>query len=266
MKTVPASPSGGALPLEQNLAQFLANAGIGSRRQVSDFLRAGMVTVNGMVERQGSRVIQARTDAVKCNSKRIMPVPLVYILLHKPLGVVSTLDDPENRPTVLGLLRGVRERVYPVGRLDYNTTGVMLLTNDGDLALRLTHPRFGFQKTYHAHVEGVPSESAIHKLRLGVRIPNAGGVFEKSQPAEAHFLGKSKQRGIIALTVREGRKHQVRKMCQAIGHPVRSLQRVKFGFLTAKGLAPGAWRYMTPDEITRLQAFARKAGKEQPRP
>jgi pseudouridine synthase len=154
---------------------------------------------------------------------------------------------------VVDLLHGVRAHVYPVGRLDINTSGVMLLTNDGDLALRLTHPRYGFAKTYQAKVSGKPSSRALQKLASGVHIPTESGRMETSMPAKVKLLKTFESNSLIEITVQEGRYHLVRSMCAAVGHPVIKLTRSKFGFLTAAGLPLGRWRYLTTDEIQRLK-------------
>lgn len=243
-----------ALQPARRLNQFLAEAGICSRRDADDLIRRGVVTVNGAVASDPSVRIVPQRDAVKAEGKLVRLEPLVYILLNKPAGVISTLEDPEGRTTVRDLLRGVRARVYPVGRLDWNTEGVLLLTNDGDLAQQLTHPRFGFPKTYVAKVSGYPEGGALRKLALGVRIPGWDGRYEKTLPARVRVRQRVREGALLELTLREGRQHQVKKMCAAVGHPVLALARIRFGFLTPAGLAPGQWRHLTREEVSRLKS------------
>ncbi len=237
------------------LNRYVAETGVCSRREADQLIFDGVVTVNGQVISDPGFRLDRKKDAVKIKGKRAFLQPLTYLLLNKPQGVVSTVDDPENRPTVIQLLKKIKIRVYPVGRLDFNTSGVLLLTNDGDLALKLTHPRYGFEKTYQAKVQGIPTAQALMKLADGVRIPSAPGKFEKTMPARARLLKAAGKHALLEITLREGRQHQVKKMCQAIGHPVEKLMRIKFGFLTAKGLNPGQWRYLTPEEIKGIKHY-----------
>ncbi len=236
------------------LNRFLADSGVASRRDADELIFSGQVTVNGQVARSPALRVDPRRDAVKLNGKRIWPQAAVYVLLNKPEGYISTVDDPGRRPTVLDLVRGVRSRVYPVGRLDINTSGLLLLTNDGDLAVRLTHPRYGFPKTYLAKVKGVPGRNALSKLAAGVRIPTAEGVYERTLPAKVRLVKQFKRNAMLEITLTEGRQHQVRKMCAAVGHSVIQLTRVKFGFLTLAHLPSGRWRYLAAEEVRRLQS------------
>lgn len=238
------------------LNRFLAEAGVCSRRDADELIRRGEVTVNGQAAMLSAQRVIAERDAVKVAGRRIFAQPLVYVLLHKPLRVVSTLEDPQHRATVLDLLKGVRGRVVPVGRLDYNTSGVLLLTNDGELALRLTHPRYEIPKTYHAKVSGIPTAASVLKMARGVRVPAEGGRYEKTQPAQVHLLRRFRRESLLSIVIQEGRKHQVRLMCQAIGHPVVQLERVRMGFLTLAHLPPGRWRYLAKAEISRLRKLA----------
>jgi pseudouridine synthase len=185
-------------------------------------------------------------------------VPLRYILLNKPARVVTTKRDPEGRPTVMGLLRGVREPVNPVGRLDYDTEGLLLLTNDGDLAARLTHPRHGILKVYRAEVLHVPDEDTIGRLRRGLVLDG-----ERTGPAEVRLVaprgpvgrgrGRDRDRAVLEIGIREGRNRQVRRMCEAVGHPVSRLERVAIGPLRDRVLKPGQWRDLTDTEVDRLR-------------
>jgi 23S rRNA pseudouridine2605 synthase len=185
-------------------------------------------------------------DVVEVDGERVAPQKLAYVLLHKPAGVVTTASDPHGRPTVVGLVSHVA-RVVPVGRLDADTTGALLLTNDGPLAHRLAHPRYGVPKVYEAEVEGSPDESALAALRGGVELDDG-----RTAPAEARLL----RPGVVELTLHEGRKHQVKRMLEAVGHPVRRLHRSRYAGLGVDGLPPGEWRELTPGEMRRLRGEA----------
>lgn len=238
----------------QRLNRFLAQAGLASRREVEDTIGSGQVTVNGRVVTSPAFRLDPERDAVKVAGRRVWAQPLVYVLMNKPEGVITTAEDPERRATVVGLLQGVRARVVPVGRLDANTSGALLLTNDGELTLRLTHPRYEFAKTYEAKVSGLPTEGGLRKLARGVSIPAASGRFEKTLPARVRLLQAWERNALVEITLKEGRYHQVRKMLAAIGHPVIRLCRVKYGFLTTAGLPLGRWRYLRPEEVKHLHA------------
>jgi 23S rRNA pseudouridine2605 synthase len=224
------------------LNAYLARAGIASRRGAEELIRAGRVTVNG--ESAGLATVVAGGDRVEVDGNEVGPEPLTYVLLHKPAGVVTTARDPHGRPTVVGLV-GHERRVVPVGRLDADTTGVLLLTNDGPLAHRLMHPRYEVDKVYEVDVEGEPADEVLARLAEGVDLDDG-----RTAPAEARRLGPSR----LELTIHEGRKHQVKRMLAAMGHPVMGLHRSGYAGLSADGLAPGEWRELTPDEIARLRA------------
>jgi 23S rRNA pseudouridine2605 synthase len=227
------------------LNAYLARAGIASRRGAEELIRAGRVRVNGEVA--GLATFVEPRDAVELDGNPIEPEPLTYVLLHKPAGVVTTARDPQGRPTVVGLV-GHERRVVPVGRLDADTTGALLLTNDGPLAHRLMHPRYEVDKVYEAEVEGEPSDETLAQLAEGVELDDG-----RTAPARVRRLGPS----LVELTIHEGRKHQVKRMLQAVGHPVRRLHRNRYAGLTLDGLAPGEWRELTSDEVKRLRAPGR---------
>jgi pseudouridine synthase len=222
------------------LNAYLARAGIASRRAADELIKAGRVRVNGEPGRLNTFV--ASNDTVEVDGEPVTPQQLAYVLLHKPAAVVTTARDPQGRPTVVDLV-GVTERVVPVGRLDVDTTGALLLTNDGPLAHRLAHPRYGVEKTYKVDVEGTPDEAALERLARGVELED--GV---TAPARARRLGPSR----IELTIHEGRNRQVKRMCEAIGHPVRRLHRAAYAGLTLEGLEPGQWRELEPSEVELL--------------
>jgi 23S rRNA pseudouridine2605 synthase len=226
------------------LNAWLARAGVASRRRADELIKAGRVRVNGEPGRLNTFV--ASRDRVELDGKPLSPQRLAYVLLNKPAGVVTTARDPGGRPTVVGIV-GHPARVVPVGRLDADTTGVLLLTNDGELAHRLAHPRYEVDKVYVADVEGDPPARALDALRRGIELDDG-----RTAPAQARRLG----RGRVELTLHEGRKHQVKRMLEAVGHPVRRLTRVRYGPLTADGLEPGEWRELTREEVAALRAGA----------
>jgi len=223
------------------LNAYLARAGVASRRAADELIKAGRVCVNGEPGQLNTFV--ERGDRVEFDGKEVSAQRLAYVLLHKPAGTVTTARDPQGRPTVVDLV-DVPERVVPVGRLDADTTGALLLTNDGPLAHRLAHPRYGVEKVYEVEVEGEPDESALARLRQGVELEDG-----RTAPARARLLGPS----TIELILHEGRNRQVKRMCEAVGHPVRSLHRSRYAGLTLEGLEPGRWRELEPFEVEILQ-------------
>jgi pseudouridine synthase len=223
------------------LNAYLARAGVASRRKADELIKAGRVHVNGEPG-QLNTFVQS-TDVVEVDGEAVAKQKLAHLLLHKPAGVVTTAHDPHGRRTVVDLVPLV-PRVVPVGRLDAETTGALLLTNDGELAHTLAHPRYGVEKTYVADVEGEPSDETIARLARGVELED--GV---TAPARARRLG----RGRIELTIHEGRNRQVRRMLEAVGHPVTRLHRSVYAGLTLGGLEPGAWRELEPSEVERLR-------------
>ena len=227
------------------LNAYLARAGVASRRGAEGLIRAGRVTVNGEVA--GLVTFVEQTDDVRLDGRRVEPEELAYVLLHKPAGVVTTARDPHGRPTVVGLVAH-RLRVVPVGRLDADTTGVLLLTNDGPLSHRLMHPRYEVEKVYEADVEGDPGSEAIQRLQEGVELEDG-----PTTPARAHRLGP----GHVELAIHEGRKHQVKRMLAAVGHPVRRLHRSRYAGLELGDLRAAEWRELTPQEVESLRRSAR---------
>jgi 23S rRNA pseudouridine2605 synthase len=229
-------------PAGERLQKVLARLGFGSRRVCEDLIADGRVTVNGRPAGLGERV-DPEVDRVEVDGAPVGIRPgLVYLLLNKPAGVVTTADDPQGRPTVVGLVPA-EPRVFPVGRLDLETEGLLLLTNDGELAHRLTHPSFGVEKEYLAQVEGRPSRAALRRLREGVELEDG-----PTAPARV----SSVEPDVLRIVVHEGRNRQVRRMCEAVGHPVRRLVRVRIGPLADRSLAPGAWRALAPEEVRAL--------------
>ena len=224
------------------LNAFLARAGVASRRRADELIKAGRVTVNG--EPGQLNTVVGAHDRVEVDGEEVTRQRLRYVLLHKPAGVVTTARDPQGRRTVVELVPG-EPRVVPVGRLDVDTTGALLLTNDGRLAHRLAHPRYGVEKTYVAEVEADPDEDALRRLRDGVELEDG-----RSAPAGARLLAP----GQVELVLHEGRKHQVKRMLAAVGHPVLRLHRSAYAGLTVEGLEPGECRELEPFEVDLLRA------------
>src|SRR2546430_5272973 len=227
------------------LNAYLARAGVASRRGADELIKAGRVTVNG--EPGELNTFVDANDDVELDGERLQPQELAYVLLHKPAGVVTTARDPQGRGTVVDLVDHAA-RVVPVGRLDADTTGALLLTNDGPLAHRLAHPRYGVEKVYEAEVEGEPSDDALARLREGIELDDG-----PTAPAKARRLSPS----TVELAIHEGRKHQVKRMLEAVGHPVTRLHRSRYAGLTLEGLKPGQWRELEPGEVARLQSLGR---------
>ncbi len=239
------------LPQGERLQKVLAVRGWGSRRVCEDMISAGRVTVNGEIAVLGRRV-ETEHDTVEVDGVPIGLKPgLVYYLLNKPEGVVTTAHDPQGRPTVVQLVPE-EPRVYPVGRLDQATEGLLLMTNDGDLAHRLAHPSHGVEKEYLAEVEGAPGQGAVRRLREGIELEDGMTAPAKvSQPSP----------GVLRITIHEGRNRQVRRMCEAIGHPVNRLVRVRIGPLRDAALAPGKWRELSQAEVNALVEAASEGGR-----
>jgi 23S rRNA pseudouridine2605 synthase len=227
------------------LNAYLARAGVASRRKADELIKAGRVRVNGDPGQLNTFV--GAHDRVEVDGMPVAKQRLAYILLHKPAGVVTTASDPHGRPTVVELVEH-ESRVVPVGRLDADTTGALLLTNDGDLAHRLAHPRYGVEKTYVADVEGEPDDASLRELAEGIELEDG-----RTAPARVHRLAPSR----VELILHEGRKRQVRRMLEAVGHPVVHLHRSDYAGLELQGLEPGRWRELEPSEVERLRLLAR---------
>jgi len=245
---VPDQPEG------ERLQKVLARAGLGSRRVAEDFIAEGRVTVNGEVAVLGRRV-DAEHDRIALDGVAVIARDdLVYYLLNKPAGHVSTASDPQGRPTVVELVPPA-PRVYPVGRLDYDTEGLLVLTNDGDLTQLLTHPSFGVVKTYLAEVDGDPAPVVVRRLREGVELDDG-----LTAPARVKVVQRRGDTAAIEIGIHEGRNRQVRRMCDAVGHPVRRLVRTRIGPLSDRQLRPGEWRLLSRGEVRRLYEAATHAG------
>ncbi|GAX00110.1 pseudouridine synthase [Secundilactobacillus mixtipabuli] len=238
----------------ERLQKVMAHAGVASRRSSEKLITSGHVKVNGQtVTELGVKV--GKHDQVTVDEMPIQTEMPIYILMNKPRQVVSTVSDDKHRKTVIDLLDDeIKERVYPVGRLDYDTTGLILLTNDGELANQLTHPKYEVDKTYVAKVEGVPTNEELKNLRKGVSVDG-----KRTAPAHSKLLSSDDKRktAIVSLTIHEGKNHQVKKMLQAIGHPVMKLKRETYAFLTLKGVMPGEFRELKPEEVKELKRVAK---------
>jgi len=242
---------------QERLQKVLAQRGLASRRQSEELIKAGRVKVNGKVVTElGTKVDAQRARIVVDDKPLAVAGKKVYLLLHKPKGVVTTSKDPDGRSTVLDLLKGqIKERVYPVGRLDYNTEGLILLTNDGALTELLIHPRHQIAKTYKVRVKGFPPEELLDKMRMGMTLENG----EKTAPCTIHIWEQDPARGCTTLQVilTEGKNRQIRRMFELMRHPVMALKRIQFGFLTLEGVRRGTFRELTKEEVARLYAMAK---------
>jgi 23S rRNA pseudouridine2605 synthase len=236
----------------ERLQKIMAQAGIASRRKCEEFIVAGRVKVNGVTVRELGYKADPACDDIEVDGKKITLEKHVYFLLNKPTGYITSVTDPQGRKTVLDLMKPVKERIYPVGRLDYDTSGLLLLTNDGELANHIMHPRHELNKVYEASVKGKIEEKALVQLRQGIMLEDG-----MTAPAEAVRLSYDERSGTssIRLTIHEGRNRQVRRMCEAVGHPVVALKRVRLAFLTLEGVAEGKYRPLTPEEVARLFAL-----------
>lgn len=237
------------------LQKIISQAGIASRRAAEKLIVEGRVSVNGQTVRELGTKADPSSDDIRVDGRRVKAAErLRYILLFKPAGYVTTRSDPQRRRTVIDLLDGVKEYVYPVGRLDYDTQGLLLLTNDGDLAAKLTHPRHEVDRTYEAHVAGMPDDDALDQLRRGIPLDG-----RRTLPADVVLVNKGRRDadGVVLVTIREGRNRQVRRMLEAVGHPVRLLKRTRFGPISDRRLKPGGWRELSEDEVAALRKAAR---------
>lgn len=243
------------------LQKFLAECGVASRRASEELIAEGRVAVNGVTARIGQTVTPG-ADRVTLDGAAVgVTEEKVYLLLNKPRNCVTTARDTHGRRTVLECVRGLNSRVFPVGRLDFDVEGALLLTNDGELAFRLMHPRFEVEKVYLAWVVGAVTPEAVRRLESGVRLEDG-----MTSPAKAAVLNGGPKTSLIRLTIHEGRKHEVKRMCAAVGHPVHALRRVEFAGLPVEGLRPGEWRCLTADEVARLRALTEEEAPRSPTP
>jgi 23S rRNA pseudouridine2605 synthase len=234
---------------DERLARFLSSAGIASRRNAEALIREGRVTLNGKAVTDPGTNVNPRKDAVKVDGKRVKPAVPLYLLLHKPRNVLCTMEDPRGRPCVGDLLLSVKGKPSPVGRLDFDTEGILLCTNDGEMANRVIHPRYHVRKVYHVKVKGFPDKRVIDRLRTGVLLDG-----KKTAPAGVSFLKRGKKNSWLRMTLYEGRNRQVKRMLEQVRYQVLKLKRVALGPLTLEGLPPGAYRKLRPDELAKLKA------------
>ncbi len=232
------------------LNKFLSQAGVASRREADRMILNGEVRVDGrVVQELGSKVDEDRTRVEVKGRPVVREDRLVYLAFYKPKGVLVTFKDPLGRPTIKSLLPRLRQRVFPVGRLDFDSEGLLLLTNDGDLALRLAHPRYEVKKKYVADIDGLPGPDALYRLETGIMLDG-----KRTAPAKAKLMAGTARRSRLLIEVHEGRKHEVRGMCEAIGHRVRGLKRIGFAGLMLGSLKPGQWRFLDAKEVGKLKA------------
>jgi 23S rRNA pseudouridine2605 synthase len=234
--------------MKQRIQKIIASAGLASRRQAEKWIAEGRVRVNGLAATLGESADPV-SDRIEVNGKLIQVELEKYcILLHKPVGYVTTARDPQGRPVVVELVQDFPARLYPVGRLDLNTSGLLLLTNDGDLAQHLAHPRHGVEKTYLARVRGVVLPPTVQRLETGVMLEDG-----LTAPARVEMTRQQGTHSWVKITIREGRNRQVRRMFEAVGHAISRLQRIQYGFLTLENLAPGQFRRLSKVEVARLK-------------
>jgi pseudouridine synthase len=240
--------------MAERLHVVLARAGVASRRQAEKWIREGRVTVNGeVVLTPGTQVVWGQ-DAIRVNRRLIHRLePQVTIVLNKPKQVLTTSHDPRGRPTTAELVRNIKRRVFPVGRLDYHTEGLLILTNDGELAHRLQHPRYGIPKTYRTKVKGLPGEQILKRLRSGVMLDG-----RPTAPAQVRKIGATGTNSWLEITIKEGRNRQIRRMCKAVGHPVMKLKRICYGPIRLGDLKPGTYRQLTLREVEKLRKYLTK--------
>lgn len=237
----------------ERLQKIMAQAGIASRRKCEELILAGKVQVNGETVTALGTKADPDEDIITVNGKPIKNEKKVYVMLNKPKGVITSASDPEGRKIVSDYLKGIKERVYPIGRLDYDTEGLLLLTNDGEFANLLSHPKYHVPKTYLATVKGVPHGTELDKLRAGIMLEDG-----MTSPAEVEYkdVDPDNKQSVISITIHEGRNRQVRRMFEAISHPVIRLKRISFGDLLLQNLKRGVYRHLTPDEINTLRQMA----------
>lgn len=236
----------------ERLQKVIANSGYTSRRKAEQLILEGRVKVNGVVVRElGTKV--KRSDTIDVEGMTLEKENKVYYLFYKPQGVISAVSDDKGRPVVTDYFQGIPERIYPVGRLDYDTTGILLLTNDGEFTNMMTHPKMGIEKVYRARVRGLVRAINLKKLERGVDIGNY-----KTAPAKAKIrdFNKKNDSTLVELTIHEGKYHQVKKMFDAIGHPVKKLKRIRYGYLELGTLKPGEYRRLKPHEVKQLKVMS----------
>ena len=247
--------------MAERLHVVLARAGVASRREAEQLIRQGRVQVNGeVIVRPGAQVTWGQ-DAIRVDDRLISRLePKVTVILNKPKEVLTTTHDPKGRRTAADLVSKIKARIFPVGRLDYHTEGLLILTNDGELAQHLQHPRYGIAKTYMTKVKGIPDARALQRLRSGVVLDG-----RRTQPARVKKTGTTGKNAWLEITIMEGKNRQVRRMCFIVGHPVMKLKRVRYGPIRLGDLKPGFYRELTPGEIEKLRTYGTKTEGRKPR-
>lgn len=233
------------------LQKYMAQCGVASRRKSEELISQGFVEVNNKIVTKLGTTVNPKKDIVKVKGKKIkLEKDNVYIILNKPIGVVTSVKDEKGRTVVVDLIEDVKERIYPVGRLDIDTTGLVLLTNDGDIAYKITHPKNQIPKKYIAIVEGVPNKIELERFRNGIKIDG-----KKTAKASVKIVKNYEEDSILEITITEGRNRQIKKMCEAINHPVKKLKRISMGEIELRGLDIGNWRYLNDEEIEYLNSL-----------
>ena len=240
------------------LQKIIASAGIASRREAERLIDEGRVSVNGTVVRQQGTLADPAVDQIKVNG-RLLPAPekKVFIMLHKPRGFLTTVKDDKARPTVMDFFKDLPARVFPVGRLDFNTEGLLLFTNDGDLSKKLLSPKSKVPRTYLVKVRGVPVDKTLNRLRRGVRLDN-----QATGPMHVHIQRTTGKNSVLVMKLTEGKYRHIKRVCEKVGHPVVKINRTEFGKLTLTGLPLGAYRFLTPKEVRSLSALVREVDKK----
>lgn len=234
------------------LAKFLSHAGIASRRQCEELMRQGQVKVNGKIITELGFIVDPDLDQIEFAGQIIRQTQeAVYLLLNKPPGYICSVYDPQGRPTVLDLVKTIEQRIYPVGRLDFDTAGLIILSNDGEFTNLMIHPRYKIEKRYEAWVEGQVTEQELDEIRAGIILDDG-----PASPAEAKILQHAMHKSLLEIRIHEGRKRQVKRMCAAISHPVISLKRTGFAFLSLDGLSEGQYRHLSLQEVGKLKKIA----------
>lgn len=235
--------------MQERLQKVLSQAGIASRREAEKIILANRVKVNGKVINQLGTKVDPAKDNISIDGKKVQKQKKVYYLFYKPRGVITTLSDPQGRKSIIDYVKNLSEKVFPVGRLDYNTEGLLLLTNDGELSQLLTHPKNHVKKTYRVSVVGIVKEEVLDKLRIGIKLED--GMTAEAMVNLIEYIHE-KNLTVFDITIYEGRNRQVRRMCDAIGHPVRYLKRTKFANMTLSGLKRGSMRELLAEEVKKL--------------
>ena len=233
---------------KDRLQKVMAHAGVASRRKSEEIIKEGRVKVNGKVVTEMGVKVDPEVDKIEVDEKVISKEKRVYLLLYKPEGYVTTVDDPRGRKTVLDLIKGIKQRIYPVGRLDYDTSGLLLLTNDGQLTYVLTHPSHEIEKTYLVKAKGYISDQKLNNLEKGIELTDG-----LTAPAKAELINRKSENTEFTLTIHEGRNRQVRRMCKKIGNPVNKLKRISFAHLDLSELNPGEYRHLSDEELKKFK-------------